>query len=207
MAQVGILYKYKPESFPRMALARKTLQDLMGQQRTIKVTTITSDEFSFHKMCPVPYWLRLVLLPKKLHELGDVSDESLRNGSWIDFPAPDVHYIDNIEICYQRDPDDSIRRGQVSFLLPENHGLERTHGGIIVDLMTGSIVDNLGPIEGMWQQEYCKPFPIYSCSPTNEALLEDFHMQILLKLHLLSYYSKKVKTEKVTVFQMFSVKS
>ena len=91
----------------------------------------------------------MVLFPNNVYQRGKnaIRNFSLKKSGWED--TPDVHYIDNFDLRYQRNPKNAIRRVQVSFLLPQNHGLERTHSGIIVDLVKGSIVYDFGPIEGM----------------------------------------------------------
>ena len=180
MAKFGLMKNFEPEILPEMALARKTLQDWMECRPTVIVmTTIPCrnchDPIIRDQQAP---WLRAVLLPNKLCER---ERGVLQKCRWVNFP--DVHYIDNLNLRYQKNPDDSVRRVQVSFLLPQYHGLERTHSGAIVDLMTGYIFYDLGEIEEMCQQQYRKYFPILSRSPTNKALPEDFHAQVLLKIH------------------------
>ena len=149
IAEVGLLKEYKPKSFPRMALARKTLNTWMEHQPTTKLKiTPSSSNYGLWRT-GLSTWLRVVLFPNNVYQRGKnaIRNFSLKKSGWED--TPDVHYIDNFDLRYQRNPKNAIRRVQVSFLLPQNHGLERTHSGIIVDLVKGSIVYDFGPIEGI----------------------------------------------------------
>ena len=182
MAKFGLLEDFKPKILPQMALAWKTLEDLMEHEPTV-IVTATFPKYLLtlhHFIRDETRWLRLVLLPNKL----DVRERvALRECQWKEIN--DLHYIDNFDLRYLTNPDGSVLCEHVSFLLPQNHCLERTHSGKFVSLIAGSTIVDLGKIKHMGQEEYRKRVPISSsspASPTNKTVQEDFHTQVLLKL-------------------------
>ena len=169
----------------QLSLARKALHDWVEQRPTALVTTtliwLTDDEFSYQEKFPIS-WLRVVLLPNEIYDQEAPYFLFAREGRcWEGIRQ--VHFIDNFDLRYQKNPDGSISSAQISFLLPQNHGLEKTHSGIIVNLQVDRIVCFLGSIGHMCPQKYRKPFPISSSSsPITKWLMvpEGFRTQLLL---------------------------
>ena len=163
---------FEPETLPEMSLARKTLKCWMEQKPTIKGTAKLYGSGSRSKyLAP---WLRIVLR-------ADFDTYT---------HAPKENYIDNFELRYQSEPCKSIHSLKVSFLLPQNHGLDlKSYSGtLVVDLMTGSTVYVLGAMEDVCQQQPFQSLPISPRSPINKVLPEDHYMQVLLKLHLQEFF-------------------
>lgn len=181
MSQCDVMKDFKLEVLPRMTLAQETLQDWI-EQRPISLMTATPQYMRmdasvpiFKNRIPKVYqapWLRMILLPNEIYRLRYekvIFDQKSSFPNYWAVDIPQAHYIDNFDLHYGRNPNNSLCSVQVSFLLPKNHGLEETHSGIIVDLMRGSTVLFMGAISEMFQQDFQKPYPIPLACPSQNV--------------------------------------
>ncbi len=158
----------------RFVLARKTLEDWIDSQ---PLTLLTGREqilrvfgkFYSKKKLFVSSMLRLVLAPiehlkifASLFDCENLADHLPIN--WAD-ELPDVHYLDNFNMCYENSQEGRGRLPKVSFLLPRNHGLN-THCGILIDTRTGFPLIFLGLLKDMNQEAFDKPHPIKTQTPS-----------------------------------------
>ena len=140
---------------PRFALARRAL--LSKSHSVILFTSPTSVlHFLSRAMLNVIPKLRIVLLPYENYL--KIESEKMKKPSPINWAAqvPDTHYIDNFEICYNRNREEILK---VSFLLPEDHGLSEKHCVALVDMITGFPINVFGLLKNMDQFHLHKQTP------------------------------------------------
>ena len=151
---------------PRFALAMKTLDDWANHRPVTQVTATKSVTGSFpnlfnqNQMLSYAPTLRLILVPSASYVERNIHPTS-KPFHWA-AEIPLTHYIDNFNLCYQRNQDGSFRSVQVSFLLPQKHELEKNYCGAVIDAIRGTTVLSLGPIKDMRQQIYDIPHPIFA---------------------------------------------
>ncbi len=169
VATHGHLPQMKPFELyplPRFSLARKTLEDWRNRQSVVLLTA--SEQFSpllfSKKFIYGSPLLRMVLVPNNaslIHFAALFASENLTDDlpiNWAD-RMPDVHYIDNFHLHYEKDHIGSSHSLKVSFLLPRKHELG-THCGIIIDMISGIPLIFLGSLEDMHQETFDRLFPI-----------------------------------------------
>jgi hypothetical protein len=110
--------------------------------------------------------IRLILLPKAKH------------GNCYDFSGPGVHFIDNFQLKLEK-CSTGFQDVSISFLLIPNHGLEKTHRAIIVDIPNGSEVVVFESFESVQVENWSFPHPFIPAKTELEVPApEEFHMKV-----------------------------
>ncbi len=172
---------FQSEAAPRFALARKTL-DFWTNRRPVTLMTViqpftTEVQRLFDENIQAST-LRIILIPcNRYTERKNRS--SFQPVCWA-AEIPRAHYVDNFDLHFDRNEDNSFRAVQISFLLPRGHGLEETYCGALVDLVSGAIIVALGPVKDMRQQDYNIPHPIAKqTSPVPCVIPKSPQMQVV----------------------------
>ena len=126
-------------------------------------------------------FLRLILLPTEWYQRYTEDEDDHVSLSEIYYSEDfTYHFIDQFDVCYNTYSSNSYC-ARISFILPENHRLGRTHSGIIVDLKTDCMISYLGSIGKMRQQENRKSFPISHVShisdKSTDAGIKQLHLR------------------------------
>lgn len=162
-------FKFKPDIASQFALAHKTLEDWAdGRAINLIVASqidaqVAEPSFLQNQSVSNSSGLRLVLIPCDLYaeykkRQAQIKKKKNFKISW-SVEIPRAHYIDNFDLVYKKIDEASFSNLQVSFLLSKNHGLEKTHCAIVVDLKCGKTLMSLGDIKDMQQEPYTIPHP------------------------------------------------
>jgi hypothetical protein len=187
----------RAEMHPNFQLARRTLEAWKNGQKILKLSANmpTASCAKMASLSGIPS-IRLILLPKAKH------------GNCNDFFGPNVHFIDNFQLKLEKSST-GFQDVSISFLLIPNHGLEKTHRAIIVDIPNGSEVVVFESFESVQVENWSFPHPFIPAKTELEIPApEEFHMkvdsciesedQFHLKINVIS--SKSVSGGFVNVF-------
>lgn len=172
--------KFFQSKLPRQfSLAQKTLND-WAERRPVSLVTsaqILSPDltrlFNENKTFKTPN-LRILLVPslqyvnkqRQIHrtvQSSQLSEKQKQDELQNYFPLnwakkmSDVHYIDNLFLNYSKNPDGSFNSVYAAFLLPRDHGLNNTHCGVLIDLVTGLSLMFLGFVKDFRQVVFENP--------------------------------------------------
>jgi hypothetical protein len=155
------------EMHPNFQLARRTLDAWENGQKILKlyanIPTASCDKMASQLGAP---YIRLILLPKAKH------------GNCYDFSGPDVHFIDNFQLELEK-CSTGFQDVSISFLLIPNHGFEKTHRAILVEIRDGSEFVVFESFESVQVEDWSIPYPfIPSKIQLEDPAPEEFHMKV-----------------------------
>jgi hypothetical protein len=147
---------------PNFQLARRTLEAWKNGQKILKLSA-NMPSASCAKMASlsgIPS-IRLILLPKA------------KQGNCSDFSGPGVHFIDNFQLKLENFST-GFQDVSISFLLIPNHGLEKTHRAILVDILDGSEFVVFESFESVQVEDWSIPYPFIASKIQLFLLLKNF---------------------------------
>ena len=116
--------------------------------------------------------LRLVLVPRSPFVLNSLlqPDHAL-NLLREEFTKPNVHFIDNFQLEVEKTAAGLIENVSVSFLLVPDHGLEKTHLGIVVDYASGFPLIVFQSFGFLHSETFQHPYP-FRATPSGEMQMK-----------------------------------
>jgi hypothetical protein len=155
------------EMNPNFQLARRTLEAWKNGQKILKLSANmpTASCAKMASLSEIPS-IRLILLPKA------------KQGNCSDFSGPGVHFIDNFQLKLENFST-GFQDVSISFLLIPNHGLEKTHRAILVDILDGSEFVVFESFESVQVEDWSIPYPFIPSKIQLEVPApEEFHIKV-----------------------------
>ena len=88
-----------------------------------------------------------------------------------EFTKPNVHFIDNFQLKVEKTAAGLIENVSVSFLLVPDHGLEKTHLGIVVDYASGFPLIVFQSFGFLQSETFQHPYP-FRATPSGEMQMK-----------------------------------
>ena len=158
------LLKFSHSKLAPRFMTTQTILDSLADGTPVKLVTadqpftvLNQNLFEkIKKLYPAPM-LRLILIPpedylKKLN-VDKVSCPIV----WADGNLS-VQYIDNFHLHYNKCKDGSFHSVQVSFILPQNYCLKRNRYAVLIELVTGLMVMDIGELQDL-EESVVEKFP------------------------------------------------
>ena len=164
---------------PRFALAQRALEDWANNRPVTLVIYYDvyipyMEHTSAYRPSFLSSMLRIILVPidENQMRMSMLLNEGPENHpfSWAS-NIPNVHYIDNFQLLYRKKQDGSNHSLQITFLLPQDHGLGENYSAAVIDISSGMpVIFTDSFYVTMRQQPFNCPHPISKqFSPRSEA--------------------------------------
>ena len=147
-------------------LNRRTVEAWKNGQEIMKWSTdvLLSSAISKRSLIGAPI-LRLVFVSQATLTSSSFQQSGQTKGLFgniqTGLSGPNVHYIDNLQLKIGKSANGGIGTASISFLMVPDHGLEETHSGYVLDLISGLPIFFLPVLSSIRVEKFTLPYPVH----------------------------------------------